>query len=641
MTTRQYIGARYIPVFADPVEWTDERTYEPLTMVQHLGETYMTKQAVPLGIQLPDTSQGQESNEYWVHMSNWNAQVETYRQEVLQYNGRISTLEDDLPIASFDSVDTVKKAIDGLQDQIGTGFDYTDNITAVIGSGFDATDTIASAVSALQAQDAIRAIDFETVSDMQSSDDLANGMFVHTLGFHSAGDGGAAYYLISDTGTANGMDVLTCGDLYANLVYTDIVTPEMFGAHGDGTTDDSAIFDYILKLKDYKIKLQLLSKKYYIATPIAINANKTLVVDIEGTSNQQYVLGGDSSPNYEKYSVIVLNTDFIKGASTTTSILSGSISNIIFIPKTTGAISTCTVFNTLKTQGLNFYGCGSRWINTVFDNCDVCVVSRIYNNKFLNLITLLDGGLVDSEIYNNYISGNASSDTIAFNFKLSGCADSRIRDNFFDYFKYMYVDTVGVQEITSSNNIYEIFGCIIKYNENINLSFNSLNDSFLGNSDEFLTTNNNASLIATEKCLFPVNAASVLSVINPLFSIRVTNIGGVDYQNTYPIIKSFSKGSTPFYPGYLYSYINVKNISLIGGRSLKLNALFNIQNSYSLTSTNQRVWINVDTIFNLDTMPDITGNVWNGMKVHYIGTTDATFTQGKLYMYMHGWKEVV
>lgn len=71
---------------------------------------------------------------------------------------------------------------------------------------------------------------YETVADMQADATLTTGMIVHTLGFHAAGDGGAAYYEISNTGTANGMDVIACGDLFANLVVTQRITPEMIGA---------------------------------------------------------------------------------------------------------------------------------------------------------------------------------------------------------------------------------------------------------------------------------------------------------------------------------------------------------------------------------------------------------------------------
>ena len=80
---------------------------------------------------------------------------------------------------------------------------------------------------------------FDTVSDMQSAT-LEAGEICHTNGFHTSGGGGAAFYKITATGTANGMDVLACGDVFANLIITEsYVTPEMFGAWGDGVHDDS------------------------------------------------------------------------------------------------------------------------------------------------------------------------------------------------------------------------------------------------------------------------------------------------------------------------------------------------------------------------------------------------------------------
>lgn len=91
---RQYIGARYVPIFADPVTWSDDRTYDPLTMVQYVGETYMSKQYVPIGAPLPTVGEGQEDNEFWVHMSNWNAQVEAYREEVERYAQEVSGFDD-------------------------------------------------------------------------------------------------------------------------------------------------------------------------------------------------------------------------------------------------------------------------------------------------------------------------------------------------------------------------------------------------------------------------------------------------------------------------------------------------------------------------------------------------------------------
>ena len=146
--TLQYIGARYIPKFADPVEWSSTRAYEHLTMVQRNGATYISRQAVPIGVQLPPD--GVQSNDYWVFLTNWNAQIEQYRQDVQRIandlNSEIITREDtdkalqdaiDEAILNFqsniaqertaregsddalqDSIETVQNAIETVQNAI-------------------------------------------------------------------------------------------------------------------------------------------------------------------------------------------------------------------------------------------------------------------------------------------------------------------------------------------------------------------------------------------------------------------------------------------------------------------------------------------------------------------------------------------
>lgn len=83
LATTQYIGSRYVPLFGDPIEWSAEKAYEPLTVVTHLGNSYTSKQAVPVGIDI-----GNE--DFWVVTGNYNAQVELYRQEVLRFDNRIT-----------------------------------------------------------------------------------------------------------------------------------------------------------------------------------------------------------------------------------------------------------------------------------------------------------------------------------------------------------------------------------------------------------------------------------------------------------------------------------------------------------------------------------------------------------------------
>ena len=74
----QYIGARYVPKFANQSEWDSAIEYEPLTIVQYQGNSYTSKQYVPIGIDIKNT-------DYWANTGNYNAQIEQYRQEVERF----------------------------------------------------------------------------------------------------------------------------------------------------------------------------------------------------------------------------------------------------------------------------------------------------------------------------------------------------------------------------------------------------------------------------------------------------------------------------------------------------------------------------------------------------------------------------
>lgn len=88
MAVTQYIGARYVPLFADPMQWDPAKTYEPLTIVYNKGNSYTSRQYVPAGIQIDDDT-------YWALTGNYNAQIEQYRAEVIQCDKRIKVVEDD------------------------------------------------------------------------------------------------------------------------------------------------------------------------------------------------------------------------------------------------------------------------------------------------------------------------------------------------------------------------------------------------------------------------------------------------------------------------------------------------------------------------------------------------------------------
>ena len=88
MATTQHIGARYVPLFAEPIEWDKTKQYEPLTIVTANGNSYTSRQFVPTGIEITN-------NAFWALTGNFNAQVEQYRKEVTAYDGRITAAQTD------------------------------------------------------------------------------------------------------------------------------------------------------------------------------------------------------------------------------------------------------------------------------------------------------------------------------------------------------------------------------------------------------------------------------------------------------------------------------------------------------------------------------------------------------------------
>lgn len=84
----QYVGARYVPIFADPIEWDIERGYESLTIVTHRGQSYTSKCPVPPGIEITNSR-------YWALTGDYNAQVAEYKEQVKDLSEQVTGFASD------------------------------------------------------------------------------------------------------------------------------------------------------------------------------------------------------------------------------------------------------------------------------------------------------------------------------------------------------------------------------------------------------------------------------------------------------------------------------------------------------------------------------------------------------------------
>lgn len=73
-----------MPLFSDPIDWDRTKTYEPLTIVYHQGNSYTSRQSVPKGVDITDTT-------YWALTGNYNAQIEQYRKETASKLSTVTT----------------------------------------------------------------------------------------------------------------------------------------------------------------------------------------------------------------------------------------------------------------------------------------------------------------------------------------------------------------------------------------------------------------------------------------------------------------------------------------------------------------------------------------------------------------------
>lgn len=106
-----------MPLFADPIDWDRTTTYEPLTIVYYQGNSYTSRQSVPAGVDITNTT-------YWALTGNYNAQVEDLKTQLSRYDDRITAankgteLLSHMGITSEETADDFVNNIDNIDNHV-------------------------------------------------------------------------------------------------------------------------------------------------------------------------------------------------------------------------------------------------------------------------------------------------------------------------------------------------------------------------------------------------------------------------------------------------------------------------------------------------------------------------------------------
>ena len=116
---KQYVGARYVPKFASPVEWASGTSYEALTIVTFNNASYTSKVPVP-----PTVGNPANNPQYWALTGNYNAQVEQYRQETAGYKTQVEGYRQD--------TENYKTQVEGYKQETENYKQIADNTKALL-----------------------------------------------------------------------------------------------------------------------------------------------------------------------------------------------------------------------------------------------------------------------------------------------------------------------------------------------------------------------------------------------------------------------------------------------------------------------------------------------------------------------------
>ena len=434
MSVREYIGARYVPLFIG--EWSDDVSYEPLSIVVHEGNSYTSRQYVPIGISIDNTA-------YWAVTGNYNAQIEQYRREV-------GVLAESLPSTDFSSESTVKDYVDEAIGTIAQSLPSTD---------FSSENTVKKyiddEVSGLDSRlDVIETNDWVTTDRIENTAVTTAKMADGSVTTVKLAEGAVTASKIADgvignSKIANGAitnaktskkKMVVIGDSFtvANNPYAEFVWADKVA---EGLNCD--LYNYAIGSSGFVVGRDTnISFSYQLAQAASELSTATYEVDyvfIYGGFNDWYALNNNPNPGYNLTDVVNAATSVITGAHT-----SFPNAKIVYIPLN---FSAAYLDNTARS-----------FLSTMCNVADLKPYVFMISNAYAPL-QCFPASVVH---YTDSVHPNTTGQAVLADFFL-GCLMGNTNDRQ-TLWSVNYVNTLAVNEEPSSNLIVSPNGTRVMMN---------------------------------------------------------------------------------------------------------------------------------------------------------------------------------
>lgn len=236
--------------------------------------------------------------------------------KIVEYLNNVIKLTNEQTI----SIETLEKSFNDLKDYVDNYFENLD-IQEEVNNKLDEmaqSGELQELISEYLNSNAL--ITFNTLNDLKSATNLIAGSKVRTLGYHTYDDKGGAFYLVREVtnqDVENDGDIvaLSNNNLVAELLPYDEINFLIFGAYGDGTTDDTtAVINGLNYANSNKLNINLMDKNYYVTSLITINDIKlkngkittTNYINLENSVKLEKV---DITGSYKEATIRLINTN--------------------------------------------------------------------------------------------------------------------------------------------------------------------------------------------------------------------------------------------------------------------------------------------------------------------------------------------